>query len=89
MNEILKKLQIKKSGNYSEDNNYIIDLDDSEEFGYYYSLLDKNDNLIYLEDISSLTIHNSNIIYRYDDSIEISLIADFDNDLYKIVIREI
>ena len=89
MESIIKDLGINKPGTYSKDNTYVIDLEDSEEFGKIYSTLDSNDELDYLDDSSLLTIHNSNIIYNYNDEIQINLIADFDHDSYRVVVQEI
>ena len=85
--DVLRDLGIAFDGEYSKDGSYIIDLYDSDQFGKIYSLLEKNKDVENLEDLSTLTIHNSNIAYLYDDY-ELNLIADFDQNLYKLVITE-
>ena len=87
--QLIKKLGIDKVGEYSKDNSYVIDLDSSEDFGKMYSILDRNEELEYLEDYSLLTVDNSSLLYNYNDAFQIALISDFNNDSYKIVVSEI
>lgn len=87
--QLIKKLGINKVGEYSKDNSYVIDLDSSEDFGKMYSILDRNEELEYLEDYSLLTVDNSSLLYNYNDAFQIALISDFNNDSYKIVVSEI
>lgn len=87
--QLVKDLKINKAGSYSKDKSYVIDLESSDEFGRMYSILDRNDNLTYMEDYSLLTPDNSSLIYQYNREYQIALIADFKNDTYKIVIQEL
>ena len=48
-----------------------------------------NEDLEYEEDSSLLTVNNSSMIYNYKDKYQIVLIADFNNDAYKVTIREV
>lgn len=87
MDEVLKKLGISLDGEFSKDGSYIADIYSSDEFGRVYSALEKNDNVEELYSNSLLTMHNSSISYLYDNY-QITLIADFEQDLYKLVISE-
>lgn len=88
METALKELGINKVGTYSTSGAYTLDIDSDEEFAKIYSKLDNNSELDYLEDISVLNIHTGNYVYEYKNEFQLSLIADWDNDEYKLVIRE-
>lgn len=87
--ELLKTLNITKIGSYSKNNNYIIDINDSNEFGRIYSTLDTNDELDESDDATNINEHTANIVYKYENQFQLTLIADWDNDTYKLVIEEI
>ena len=65
------------------------DLDNSNEWGSISSLLDNNSKLDYKEDSSVLNIDNSIEEYRYQNIYQIQLIADLNNNVYKLVISEL
>lgn len=88
MKDILSKLGIDESGYYGKDGAYIIDLEDSNAYGKVYTKFDKSEDFDEIEDESLLTIHNSSIVYE-NDSFRATLISDFDQDTYKLVIKEI
>ena len=87
LEKFLENIGISNVGHYTKSNSYVIDLDDSEEYGRVYSRLDKCDELVEDEDSSTLTIHTSNIVFESDDY-QFVLIADFDQDIYKLVCKE-
>jgi hypothetical protein len=88
MEKFLKDIGITSKGHYGEDKSYIIDIDDSDEFGKYYSRLGKSDLLDEDENSSLIAEENASIVFEGDDYI-ITLLADFDKDLYKLVCKEI
>lgn len=88
MEKFLKELGINQIGHYNSKNNYIIDIEDSEEYGKIYSKLDKSDLLDENDDSSTVTMHNSHIVFESDDY-QFTLIADFENDTYKLVCKDI
>lgn len=88
MKDFLKELGITDEGEYSKDNLYVIDIDDSDTYGKYYSKLDKSDLVDEIDDNSLLTLHNSSINFEGDNYL-ITLIADFEQDLYKLVCKEL
>ncbi len=88
MEEFLKELGITKQGRKNENGYYVIDIDDSNEFGKIFSRLDKSDLVDEDEESSSITLDSANITYLSDDY-TITLMADFENDTdYKLVMRE-
>ena len=89
--EFLTKLGITKEGNYSSDNDaYIIDLSNSDEYGKIFSKLDKSNEVELLEDNQVITEQGSSLIYEAEDeSYILNLIADFDEDKYQLIINKI
>lgn len=87
MDEFLKKVGINKSGEYSQDGSYVVDIDDYDEYGKFYSILDKSDLVDEVVESSQLTIHTTSLLYMSDEY-QISLLADLDNDQYKLVVTD-
>ena len=88
MEKFLKEIGITQVGHYNSKNNYIIDIEDSDEYGKIYSKLDKSDLLDENDDSSSITINNSHVVFESDEY-QFTLIADFENDTYKLVCKDI
>lgn len=86
MEELLKSIGITAKGEYTKNGSYVIDIRDYDEYGKYYSLLDKSD-IEEVQDTAQITLHTTNITYANDDY-QIVLQADLDEDLYKIVVTE-
>ena len=87
MEELLQQLGIKETPNESNNGIYVIDIKDSNEYGVYYSRLDRSPLLDEDEESSNVTIEGSTIVYISDDY-TLTLIADFASDQYKLTIRE-
>lgn len=88
MRDLLRKLGIMEEGHRSTDNDYVIDLEDSDHFNKIFSKLDKSDLLEENEDSSVVNLEITNILY-IADGFTLNLIADFEQDIYKLVITEI
>lgn len=88
MEKFLQELGIRKSGYYSKEGSYVVDLDDSEEYGKVYTILDNSDIVEEMEDESQVTIHSSNIVYT-NDEFQLTLLSDFDSDQYKLIVRKL
>ena len=84
--ELLEELGITLRGNYSEEDNYVIDISNSNEYGRINSILDRSDILEFIEDSSFLTEENANMTYKYEDDYMLNLMADFDENTYQLVI---
>lgn len=88
MKELLKKIGITEAGYFSSNNNYVIDFDNSEEYNKAFSKLDRTDLVEENDDTSVINMNVSNIMYSNND-FSLNLIADFDNDTYKLVVTEL
>lgn len=87
MEQLLKEIGISEIPQQSNDGTYIIDIRDSNDYGKYYSKLDRSDLLDEDEESSNVTVDGSTIVYISDDY-TLTLIADFASDQYKLTIRE-
>lgn len=87
MKEMLKSLGITYDGAYSNSGSYVVDLMDSNSFGKVYTALDKNDDVEEITDTNLVTVDNVNISYLYDDY-QLTLVADFENDDYRLIVTE-
>lgn len=88
MKEILKKIGINEPGYFSEDKNYIIDFESSEQFNKAFSRLEKSDLVEENEDSSVIDLNVSNVMY-VSDEYSFNLIAEFEQDIYKLVVSEL
>ena len=86
MEELLKKIGITAKGEYTKTGAYVVDIRDYDEYGKYYSLLEKSD-LEEVQDTAQITVHTTNITYTSEDY-QIVLQADLDEDLYKLVVTQ-
>ena len=87
MNELLKQIGIDAEPVKAEDGNYNIDIEDSNEYGKYFSKLDKSDLVEEDQDASSVNFENSSIQF-VNDEYTLNLIAEFENDTYSLSIIE-
>lgn len=95
MEELLKDLKITKKGTQGDNGSYVIDIDTYDEYGKFYSLLEKaqeDGKLEQLADKSIITVHTTDVSYVTDneegDTFELSLLGDLDQDIYKLVINK-
>lgn len=86
MEELLKEIGITAKGEYTKNGAYVVDIKDYNEYGKYFSLLEKSD-LEEVQDTARITIHTTNVTYM-SDKYQIVLQADLDEDLYKVVVTE-
>lgn len=87
MENFLRKLGIEYEGEYTDDNNYFIELENDDEFAKVYSILDKTTELEEDEDASQLTTDTASIQYVNDDY-TITLLSDYESDQYALICRE-
>lgn len=87
MEDFLKSIGIVETGTMSDDGCYVIDIDDSNEYGKIYSTLDQCDEIDEDEDSSFVTGEQCSVQYINDD-FTITLISDFDEDIYRLTVRE-
>lgn len=87
--EYIKGLGIDKDIEETEDG-YIINLMNSNEFGKMFTKLEKSDDLDPLEDNQVVTEQGSSLMYESkSESYILNLIADFEGDVYQLVINNI
>ena len=87
MEEMLVELGLDKyAGTWGRNNSYVIDLGTDTEWGKVYTTLDNSEKVFQEEESVLLTVHNGQIIYTYDEEYQLVLKADFDNELYSIII---
>lgn len=87
MEELLRQLGIDAEPVKGENGSYNIDIEDSNEYGRYFSKLDKSDIVEEEQDASSVNFENSSIQFT-NDQYTLTLLADFENDTYSLNIRE-
>ena len=85
MEEFLKQIGITEEGHETTDGNYVVDLDDSDHFNKIFSKLDKSDLVEENEDSSVVNVNITNILY-IGDEYAVNLVADFNEDAYKLVV---
>lgn len=88
LKEILKEIGIKQEAKLMEDDCYVVQLNNSNDYGRIYSILENSDIIEIDDDSSVLTYESSSIQYNGDGFI-ITLISDFDADTYKLTIKEV
>ena len=88
MDEFLKQLGIDKEASKDSSGTYVIDINDSDEYGRIFSKLDKSKLVDELPESSQVAYETASVQYESDDYI-ITLLADFDEDVYKMTIKEI
>ena len=87
--QYLKQNNINKTYTISEDNNYIITLDNSDNFGKMFSHLEKIEDLEQLEDNQVVTEQGTSILYKSNsENYLFNLIADFDSNVYELIVSE-
>lgn len=88
MKDLLRKLGIMEEGTRTSNHNYVIDLEDSDHFNRIFSKLDKSDLVEENEDSSVVNLEVTNILY-IADGFSLNLIADFEQDIYKLVVSDL
>ena len=86
MEEFLRKLGIYEKPVESDDGCYVIDIEDSDDFGRIYSKLDRSDLVDEDEDASQVALDSSSIQFTSDEYL-LTLLADLEGDTYSLVIR--
>lgn len=88
MKELLKKIGITDAGSFTKDGNYVIDFENSDQFNKAFSRLDKSDEVEENDDSSVINLNVSNVMY-IGEKFSFNLIADFEQNLYKLVVTEL
>lgn len=86
MKELLQKLGITQPGYYSSSDTYVIDFENSDQYSKAFSKLDRSDLVEEIQDSSISTVTVSNVLYA-NNNYSLNLIANFEDDEYKLVIH--
>lgn len=81
--EFLKSLDLPFQGD-DRGNEYIITIDNSNDFSLLYNLISNNENLSMDDD--SVTTSDNALFTFFNDYFEIKLIANFDKDIYRAIV---
>jgi len=87
LDELLRQLNIDKEPVQNDNGSWTIDLDDSNEYSRYYTKLDKSDLVEEDDEASQVSVETSSIQYVNDD-FTLTLLANFETEEYKLIIRE-
>lgn len=88
--EYLKTLNINNELEPGDDDSYVITLMSSDEFGKMFSKLENAEDLDPLEDNQVVTEQGSSLVYEsISEPYIFNLIADFDGNVYQLVINNI
>ena len=84
--KLLNDLDVKDEGVF-DGKHYIITLNDSDDYARYYTILDHADEFELVDTSSMLSEYLSSLSYSSDD-FTVTLNADFNSQVYKLVIEE-
>lgn len=87
LDDILYELDFDDIGELAN-NKYTIVLNNSDDYAYYYTLLDHNEN-IDLVDSSSVSTEYLNVVTYEGDDYKVSLNANFNDDYYNVTIEDL
>lgn len=87
LDDILAELDFDDVGKLKDDK-YTIVLKDSDDYAYYYTLLDQNEELD-LVDSSSVSTEFLNVIAYEGNDFKVSLNADFNKNYYNVTIEDL
>lgn len=83
------ELGITKNGEYKDDA-YVIDISNSLEWGKVFTKIDTSSKLNQLEDSQVVSEQGTSLSYlSQDENFMVSLIADFEGDVYSVVINKL
>lgn len=88
LDDILAELDFDDIGEINNKGKYVITLNNSDDYAYYYTLLDHNENLE-LVDSSSVSTEFLNVISYEGEDFKVSLNADFGNNNYNVTIEDL
>lgn len=88
LDTILNELDFDDIGEMNNKGKYVITLNNSDDYAYYYTLLDHNENLD-LIDSSSVSTEFLNVISYEGEDFKVSLNADFGNNNYNVTIEDL
>lgn len=89
MNNLEKALQdigVNLDG-YESSNSFICDIASSDEYSKYYTIMSNRSDYEYIPELSMLN-ENNNVMFYEGSNCNIKILANFDEDLYRIIAEE-
>ena len=83
--EFIKSLNLPFEGK-SAGNDYIINLNNSDDFSTLYNIISNNINLSM--DDESITTTSNALFTFFNDEFDLKLVADFNKDIYKLIVSD-
>lgn len=87
MKEFLSQLNINNPGTLTDDDEYVVEIPDSNEYSRIFSKIENSDIVREVEDDSVFDIDNNTLYFESEDY-ELELNADLENDVYSLVVRK-
>lgn len=87
MKEFLKSIGITDPGHYTDDNEYVVDIDNSDQYGRIFSKLEKSTKVHDIED-DSVFNDEEDILHFEAEKYTIELKADWEADKYSMKLTE-
>lgn len=95
--ELLKEIGINATGEKDESGSYIVDIKDYTEFGKFYSKLEHSEIVQEMPFTSLITVHTTDVTYqttkefeeKNSESFLVKIIADLDNDVYRLIVQKL
>lgn len=84
MKEFIDSLELPYEGKMVN-NQYILDVDSSDKFSELFNAVSLN-NFLHLEDNSVATVDETRFVFT-DGEYDVRLEADYDNDVYRLVVE--
>ena len=86
---ILKNLGITYPGTYTDNGEYVVELDNDAQFGRVYAVFDHSDDFELISDGGFLSSDTVEVEYENEDEGVVAKIeADFENDVYTLTLYE-
>lgn len=88
--EYLRSIGINEEPVKGDNNSYIVNIINSNQYGRIFSKLEKSNDLDPLEDNQVVTEEGSSLVYESEsEPFLLSLLADFTGDTYQLVINRL
>lgn len=89
MKEYLRKIGINLDGEIIDDS-FVAVIKNSNEYGKIFSILEKSEDLNIMDQNQVVTEDGSSLLYEsISEDYILNLIADFENDIYQLVVTEV
>lgn len=88
MKELLNKIGITKAGHFNNSGEYVIEFENDIEYNKAFSKLDRTEFVEENPDGGAVTLNTSIVVYN-NDNFTLQLVSDFDNDTYKLIVKEV